>query len=113
MPWVYTIARHKLIDHLRRTPGLLVSAPLDSARELASGETHVGVESAHDLRTLMRNLPDKMRNAIQSVKLDGLSAAEAARRCGTSQLAIRTNVHRGLRRLSASVAEGMDPARDM
>jgi RNA polymerase sigma-70 factor (ECF subfamily) len=106
LPWVYTVARHRFIDHLRRTPVFRLSVPLDRAGQLAAGDTHVGVESGHDLRTLMDDLPEKMRCAIQCVKIDGLSTAEAARRCGTSESAVRTNVHRGLKRLTASIADG-------
>jgi RNA polymerase sigma-70 factor (ECF subfamily) len=44
-----------------------------------------------------------MRRAIQSVKLDGLSVAEAASRCGMSESAVKVNVHRGLKALIASI----------
>jgi len=38
MPWLYTVARHKFIDHLRRTRVFLASVPLDAAGELAAGK---------------------------------------------------------------------------
>lgn len=38
------------------------------------------------------------------MKLDGLSVAEAAERCGMSESAIKINVHRGLKILAASIA---------
>lgn len=104
MPWIHTIARHKFIDYLRRTKSFLVNVPLDQV-ELTGREDHTGVESAHDVQRLMQILPAKMRSAIQCVKLDGLSAAEAATRCGASESAIRLNVHRGLKRLAESVAQ--------
>lgn len=104
MPWVYAIARYKLIDHLRRTRALLADVPLDVAGELAAQEEHAGVESRHDLSLLLRGLPEKMRYAIQCVKLDGLSVAEAATRCGMSESAVKVNVHRGLKLLAASIA---------
>jgi RNA polymerase sigma-70 factor (ECF subfamily) len=104
MPWVYAIARYKLIDHLRRMRSSLADVPLDDAGELAAQEEHAGVESGHDLNILMRELPDKMRQAIQSVKLDGLSVTEAARRCGMSESAVKVNVHRGLKLLAAFIA---------
>jgi RNA polymerase sigma-70 factor (ECF subfamily) len=104
MPWVYAIARYKLIDHLRRTRASLANVPLDDAEELAAQEEHVGVESGHDLNLLLRQLPDKMRRAIQSVKLDGLSVSEAATRCGMSESAVKVNVHRGLKILAKSIA---------
>ena len=103
MPWVYAIARYKLIDHLRRTRASLVDVPLDDAGELVAREDHTGVESGHDLQKLMTELPDKMRHAIQCVKLDGLSVAEAAVRCGMSESAVKVNVHRGLKILAASI----------
>ena len=64
----------------------------------------VGTESAYDLTRLLSQLPDKMRRAIQSVKLDGLSVAEAASQCGMSESAVKVNVHRGLKALIASIA---------
>jgi len=103
-PWMHAIARYKLIDHLRRTQGSLADVPLDTAGEVAAHDDHIRVESGHDLQKLLSDLPDKMRRAIQCVKIDGLSVAEAARRCGMSESAVKVNVHRGLRALAATIA---------
>jgi len=106
LPWMYAVARYKLIDHLRRTRTSLANVPLDDAGELVALEDHAGVESGHDLHKLMGDLPDNMRRAIECVKLEGLSVAEAAARCGASQSAIKVNVHRGLKLLAALIARG-------
>src|SRR5450759_2967902 len=103
MPWVYAIARYKLIDHLRRTRASMVDLPIEDAEEIMAQDDYVGTESANDLTRLLSRLPDKMRRAIQSVKLDGLSVAEAASRCGMSESAVKVNVHRGLKALIASI----------
>ena len=103
-PWVYAIARYKLIDHLRHTRSSMTDLPLDDAEEITSRDDHVETESANDLNRLLSDLPDKMRRAIQAVKLDGLSVAEAASRCGMSESAVKVNVHRGLKALVASIA---------
>jgi RNA polymerase sigma-70 factor (ECF subfamily) len=103
-PWVYAIARYKLVDHLRRTRASRADVPIDDAQEIMAQDDHVGTESAHDLTRLLSRLPDKMRRAIQSVKLDGLSVAEAAVQCGMSEPAVKVNVHRGLKALAASIA---------
>lgn len=103
-PWVHAIARYKLIDHLRRTNASRADVPIDDATEVMAQDDHVGTESAYDLARLMSRLPDKMRRAIQSVKLDGLSVAEAAARCGMSEPAVKVNVHRGLKALAAAIA---------
>lgn len=103
-PWVYAIARYKLIDHLRRTRSSLADVPLENAEDIMAHDDHTGVESAHDLQGLLARLPDKMRRAIRCVKLEGLSVAEAAKRCGMSESAVKVNVHRGLKALAASIA---------
>ena len=102
-PWVYAIARYKLIDHLRRTRASMTDLPLEDAKEITAQNDFVGTESANDLARLMSQLPKKMRRAIQSVKLDGLSVAEAANQCGMSESAVKVNVHRGLKALVASI----------
>ena len=103
-PWVYAIARYKLIDHLRRTRAAMADVPIEDAEDIMAQDDHVGTESANDLTRLMGQLPEKMRRAIQSVKLDGLSVAEAASRCGMSESAVKVNVHRGLKALVSSIA---------
>ena len=102
-PWVYAIARYKLIDHLRKTRASLALAPIEDAEGVLAGDDHVATESAYDLEKLMTALPHKMRIAIQCVKLEGLSVAEAANRCRMSESAVKVNVHRGLKALAALI----------
>lgn len=103
-PWMHAIARYKLIDHLRRSRGSHADAPIDDASEVAAVDDHVATESRHDLQRLLGQLPDKMRRAIQGVKIDGLSVAETAKRCDMSESAVKVNVHRGLKALAALIA---------
>jgi RNA polymerase sigma-70 factor, ECF subfamily len=107
-PWVHAIARYKLIDHLRRTRASLADLSIDDAAEVMARDDHVEAESAYDLQRLLSRLPHKMRRAIECVKLDGLSVAEAAGQCGMSESAVKVNVHRGLRALAAAVMREKD-----
>lgn len=102
-PWVQAIARYKLVDHLRRTRASLANVPIDDAADVMAQDDHSGVESAHDLHQLLAQLPEKMRRAIECVKIEGRSVAETADLCGVSELAVKINVHRGLRTLVASI----------
>ena len=103
-PWVYAIARYKLIDHLRRTRASMTDVPIEEAEQVMAQDDYAGTESASDLKKLLRELPDKMRSAIQLVKLDGLTVAQAARLCSMSESAVKVNIHRGLKTLTASIA---------
>lgn len=103
-PWVFAIARYRLIDYLRHTRSSMADVPLEDAGELLAHDDQSRMESAYDLDKLLGRLPEKMRRAIQCVKLEGLSTAEAASRCGVSELAIKVNVHRGLKALASLIA---------
>lgn len=83
-PWVYAIARYKLIDYLRRTR-TAASVPIDEAAEVLAQDDHADAESSHDIRILLGRLPEKVRCPIECVKLEGRSVAEAAVRCGISE----------------------------
>lgn len=104
-PWVHAIARHKLIDFLRRTRTSFADVPLDRADEAMASDDHVGAESSYDIRRLLQRLPPKIKCSMEAVKLDGLSIAEAAQRCGLSESGVKVNLHRGLRTLAALIAE--------
>jgi len=104
-PWVYAIARYRLVDYLRRTKAAKMDVPVEEAEGVFAVDDVSAVDSGLDLTKLLAQLTPKMRQAIQFVKLDGLSVSEAAMRAGMSQSAIKVSVHRGLRALSLLVRE--------
>lgn len=106
-PWVYAIARYRLIDYLRRTKSTTKDVPVEEAEEIFAVDDISVVDSGLDLKRLLARLSPKMREAIQYVKLDGLSVDETAARTGMSPSAIKVSVHRGLRALSNLVREGI------
>ena len=103
-PWVHAIARYKLIDFLRRNHASLAEMPIDQADEVIAHDDNADAESTHDIRRLMQRLPKGTQCAIEAVKLDGLTVAEAARRCGLSESGVKVNIHRGLKALAALIA---------
>jgi len=105
-PWVYAIARYKLIDHLRRSRAALISVPIEDVGELAARDDHADAESTLDVEQLLDRLPSKMRQAVRFMKIEGLSAAEAAARSGMSESAVKVSVHRGLKAMAAFVRGG-------
>jgi RNA polymerase sigma-70 factor (ECF subfamily) len=103
-PWVYAIARYKLIDHLRRHQSASTNVPIEDAAEIIAADDSPITHSHFDLNKVLAKLPDKIRLAIQYVKIDGLSVVEAAARCGASESAVKMNVHRGLKQLRAMIS---------
>jgi RNA polymerase sigma-70 factor, ECF subfamily len=78
---------------------------MESAQELTARSDLAAVESGLDLQRLMSRISSKAREAIQYVKLDGLSVSEAAARCGMTESAIKVAVHRGLKALASQISE--------
>ncbi len=104
-PWVYAIARYKLLDHLRRAKRSMEDVPIEEAEEVIAQDDPLAVESAFDLEKLLARISPKARRAIQYVKLDGLSVEEAAARSGMSQSAVKVSVHRGLKALARVISK--------
>ena len=100
-PWVYAIARYRLIDYLRATKASAGDVPIEEASEVVAHDDHEESESAFDLAKLMARLPPRTRDAIQSVKVEGMSVKETAARTGMSESAVKVSIHRGLRALAS------------
>ena len=103
-PWVQAIARYKLLDYLRRTKVSAREVGIEEVQDVLSDEEEaIGAEGRLDLETLLRQLPVKMRRAIELVKLRGLTTSEAAAASGMSPSAIKVSVHRGIKALALLV----------
>ena len=101
--WVYAIARYKMVDLLRRRSAReALHDPIDESEELLAANDVAGATDAkRDVAQLLSGLPDRWRLPIMHVKLEGLSVAEAAKRTGMSESAVKVGVHRGLKALAA------------
>ncbi len=97
--WLVTIAKHKAIDHHRksaRTP-----LPVDQLPELAH---HDAVPDGGDaaLWSALTSLPPKQREAVSYHHLAGLPYAEVARLLGNSEAAARRAAADGIKTLRSS-----------
>ena len=100
LPWMYAIARYKLIDNLRTTKGNRAGISLDA---LLASSVPISPESSLaatlDVEALLKALPEKQRVLLGLVKLEGFSSEEAAAHTGVSVSDVKVSVHRALKRL--------------
>jgi RNA polymerase sigma-70 factor (ECF subfamily) len=106
-PWMFAIARYKLIDYGRRRARQGKHDPLEALAELPDDRGQDALDEV-DLAKLLQGLSHKQRQAIELVKVSGYSVAEASAQSGMSEAAVKTNVHRGIRRLRGLFGKG-DP----
>lgn len=103
-PWVYALARYKLIDLLRRRSRVeMHNEPLDDESELFVAADTESNDARRDIAKLLEQLPDRQRLPIVHMKLEGLSVIETAQRTGMSESAVKVGVHRGLKALAAMI----------
>jgi RNA polymerase sigma-70 factor (ECF subfamily) len=99
-PWIRAIARHKIIDALRRR-GRRVDLPLeDFAGILASQDAEPDLVLS-DVNRHLDALPAGQRNIVRAIAVEGASIGEAAGRLSMSNGAVRVALHRGLAALAA------------
>lgn len=98
-PWLYAIARHKLVDALRRR-GRRTEIGLEGITEIASDHAPEPLVR-RDIERALDSLTPAQRAVVAAISVEGCSIAETARRLGKSETAIRVTLHRGLSAISA------------
>ncbi|MES2755290.1 MAG: sigma-70 family RNA polymerase sigma factor [Pseudomonadota bacterium] len=102
--WLFAIARHKMIDHYRKTRRFTT---IDGLEETLAIEGFENASNAGiDVERLLDSLPPKQARAIRGTRLDGLSTSEAAAAAGIGESDVKVSVHRGLKALAARVMGG-------
>lgn len=101
--WMYAIARYRLIDFLRRAKKR-DHASLDGVEIGETDPDYEASDAKRDVATLLGQLPEKQRKAIQLVKLEEKSVRDAAAETGLSESDIKISIHRGLKALMRLMA---------
>ncbi len=98
--WAYAVARHKLIDHLRRQR-IRATLPLDDFEDMFAARMNVTpVRLRMTSAYCCRSCHPAQSAAIRLTRIDGYSIEEAASSTGQSAASIKVGVHRGLKKLA-------------
>jgi RNA polymerase sigma-70 factor (ECF subfamily) len=97
-PWLYAIARHKLIDAFRRR-GQRVEIDIDAIAETFA-EPQPESATDQEIDRALETLAPGQRLVVAAVSVDGRSISETARSLGMSETAVRVALHRGLKTIA-------------
>ena len=97
-PWIYAIARYKLIDALRRPSPH--SVPLEAVAETLGTEDDARSSSLRDVERGLDRLPEGQRMVVRTIAIEGASISETAARLKMTPGAVRVALHRGLSALA-------------
>lgn len=100
LPWMAAIARYRWVDHLRR---LYRADECELVTDFAGQDEEPAIAARISIDRLLGMLPDAQARAIELVKIEGLSIAEASQATGQSESLIKVNIHRGLKKLAHMV----------
>lgn len=111
-PWLMTIARNVLRDHLRRERRRILTEGIEGVlrdRGTAADETeHLALREA--LAAAVERLPASLRAVVEGHWKEHRSYADLARRLGTTRAAVKVRAHRAYRALREMLAdEGYGP----
>ncbi len=96
-PWVYAIARYKIID-VFRARGRAQFVDVDDFQDILPAP-EADLATPMDAHALIGQLSKKQGLVVKMIAVDGLSIQDTARELGMKETAVRVNFHRGLERL--------------
>lgn len=101
LPWVFAIARYKIVDVYRRN-GKRVFLDVDDFEEsLAAPEADAPAVPDRQVEAALTILSDGQRRVVQSIAIDGRSISETAAAFEMKETAVRVAFHRGLAAIAA------------
>ena len=98
-PWLYALARYKVVDAFRRR-GARVTLPIEDFADVLPEENAAQPLSARDADVMLSLIDTRSASLVRAVALDGKSAEEAGETVGLSAAATRVALHRAMKRLS-------------
>ena len=102
LPWLFAIARNKLVDALRRR-GRRVFVNIDDLTEPLASEPVADTITASEVVVHLKGLPKRQRDVLQSITVESNSIKATAVKLAMSEGAVRVALHRGLARLAAKL----------
>jgi RNA polymerase sigma-70 factor, ECF subfamily len=103
-PWLFAIARNKLIDSLRRR-GRRIFVNIDDFSETIPSEPVAETASAGEVAAQLQSLPARQRDVLQSIAVENASIKDTAVKFAMTEGAVRVALHRGLTSLTAKLRD--------
>jgi len=98
-PWVNAIARHKIIDAMRRR-GVRRFEPIEDFEAVLPAPADEDPHQRSDVERLMESLSPRAKEIVKSISLEGQTIADTASRLSMTEVAVRVALHRALKSLA-------------
>lgn len=99
-PWVFGLARHKIIDAHRRR-GRRIVVPLEDVEAMLEAAPAFSTEPQRDAERWLSRLGERDQAIVRAIAIQECSAADVSRSLGMQEGAVRVALHRALKKLAA------------
>ncbi|MGO4908502.1 sigma factor-like helix-turn-helix DNA-binding protein [Pseudorhodobacter sp. W20_MBD10_FR17] len=99
-PWLYAIARYKVVDAFRAR-GNRIDIPIEDFADALAADTGPDLTEAADMAKMIGMLDPKSADIVTRIGLDGASTAETGLAMNMTEGAVRVALHRALKTLTA------------
>jgi len=103
-PWLFAIARNKLIDAMRRR-GRRIFVNIDDFAETIPDVPAPETASPVEVAAVLGTLPPRQRDVLQSIAVESTSIKDTAAKFAMSEGAVRVALHRALASLTTKLRE--------
>ncbi len=104
-PWLYAVARHKVVDAFRKRRAE-IHLPIEDFEDVLPDNQSGDLLAARDADVMLGQIDSRAASLVRAVSIEGQSAEVAGQRLGLSAGAARVALHRAMKQL-AQLAERM------
>lgn len=109
--WMFTIARNRLNDYLRRIykDRTFTEISLDDITyEISAEDVTGGPKQSEYINRILDLLPEKQREIVSMMKIEGYTAEDTAKKMNMSVSAVKVAAHRAYKLLAIKLGKGAD-----
>lgn len=99
-PWLYAIARYKVVDAFRAR-GRRIDLPIEDFTEVLAAAPERDPTEAADMAKMIGMLDDRSSAIVRKIGLEGASMAETGAAMRMTEGAVRVALHRALKTLAS------------
>lgn len=99
-PWLYAIARYKVVDAFRARGGR-VEVPIEDFDEVFAAEAGPDPTEGADMAKMIGLLDDRSGRIVRMIGIEGASTAEAGQALNMTEGAVRVALHRAFKTLAS------------
>lgn len=98
-PWLYAIARYKVVDAFRAR-GRRIDLPIEDFADTLAADAGADPTEAADMAKMIGMLDNRSAQIVRKIGLEGASFGETGQVLGMTEGAVRVALHRALKQLT-------------